>query len=251
MKKAPIGILDGGFEGVNLFEQLSLKCPSETFIYINDVKNYPYEGKEEEEIISCVRKNVEVLLAYGVKAIICVNPSIMEYCSEYLNSIDVKVISIVESIINYVNANFEQKNIAIVAKQYILNANIFQKNFRYNRLYNIYSDKLENELFMKRIRTSSSFEVTKEVFRPIANKQVDLLVVVDSYINNFYLEFKEYVDYTSTLDLANIIYNNLLLSNIEFANKGHGRRIVISNIKSKEFKDATYWLNIKYRFVVN
>ena len=39
MKKQPIGILDGGFEGINIFDNLSKSFPYETFVYINDPVN--------------------------------------------------------------------------------------------------------------------------------------------------------------------------------------------------------------------
>ena len=76
MKKQPIGILDGGFEGINIFESLSKNFPNEYFVYINDPKNYPYEGKEEKLIHEYVKKNIDKLLSLEVKCIICVNLSL-------------------------------------------------------------------------------------------------------------------------------------------------------------------------------
>ena len=125
MKKQPIGILDGGFEGINIFDNLSKSFPYETFVYINDPVNYPYEGKEEELIHKHVTKNIDKLLSMDVKCIVCVNASIIEYCEDLLHNINVPTILIVDSIIDYVNLNFEQKNMAILGKEYILKANLF------------------------------------------------------------------------------------------------------------------------------
>ena len=43
-------------------------------------------------------------------------------------------------IINYVNEHYEHKNILFLAKSYIVKSAMYNKNFRYNRLYNVYSE---------------------------------------------------------------------------------------------------------------
>jgi len=247
MKKQPIGILDGGFEGINIFENLVKKYPNESFIYINDIQNYPYEGKEIELINELVKKNIDELLARDVQCIICVNSSIIEYCIELFDNINIPKIMIVNSIINYVNLNFEQKNMVLLAKEYILKANLFQKNFRYNHLYNIASDELEDVIFDRNVKTAKSFAKTREVLKSAIGKDVDLFIIVDSFLENLNIEFKEYCNYTTFLDLTNIINGELLSKNFVFSTKGKGKKLILSNIDKKEFFKRVYWIG-KYNF---
>ena len=247
MKKQPIGILDGGFEGINIFESLSKNFPNEYFVYINDPKNYPYEGKEEKLIHEYVKKNIDKLLSLEVKCIICVNASIIEYCEEMLKEINVPTILLVDSIIDYVNLNFEQKNMVILAKEYILKANLFQKNFKYNHLYNVASDDFEDVIFDRKVRTAKSFEKTRELLKSVIAKDVDLFIIVDSYLENLNIEFKEYCNYGSFINLSSIIGNEMLTKLSNLYNKGKGKRLVISNIEKNEFVLKAYWIS-KFNF---
>lgn len=252
MKKAPIGILDGGFEGINIFEKLVKKYPYESFIYINDLQNYPYEGKEIEDINNYVKRNVDYLLSKDVKAIICVNASIIEYCIEYLESVNNKdntliKLYLVDSIINYINLNFEQKNMLLLGKEYILKANLFQKNFKYNHLYNVASDELENIIFENKTKTSNSFKITREVLRPVISKPVDIIIFIDSYLENLSIELKEYCNFNEIIDLAQIISSELMVKNIFTYTKEKGRNIIVSNIDKNDFYKKVYWIK-KYSY---
>ena len=122
--KRLIGILDGGFEGINIFSRLVKDYPYERFIYLNDPDNYPYEGKEEKEILNCIKKNTEILLNLGVELILVVNNSVIEYGSEYFASLDKKILKFSDFVIDYVNEGYEHKNVGLLAKEYIIKANI-------------------------------------------------------------------------------------------------------------------------------
>ena len=142
MNKLPIGIIDINVDGLYILNTLCNEFKNEDFLYINDLKNDPYEGKEPEVILNYVKKNVEKLLSQNIKLLIVINDSIIEYCSDYLSTLNIPIINIQKVIIDYVNKNFEQKNLILCAKDYILKANLYQKNFNYNHIYNIPSDNL-------------------------------------------------------------------------------------------------------------
>ena len=144
MNKRPIGIIDINVDGLYILNSLAKEFKNEDFIYINDIKNFPYEGREQEEIVKLVTENVEKLLKQNIKMLVVISDTIIEYCFDYLQTLNIPVINIVQSIINYVNKNHEQKNLVLLAKSYILKANLYQKNFNYNHMYNIASDELEN-----------------------------------------------------------------------------------------------------------
>lgn len=248
MKKKPIGILDGGLEGINIFNNLCHNYPYESFIYITDYKNYPYEGKEIETIQKYVSASCDELLKNEVSAIIVVSNSIIEYCNEYLDSLSVPVIKVVDTIIEYCNKEYEHKNIAFIAKQYIIKANLYQKNFKYNHLYNISSEELEEVIMNKQIKTAKSFAKTHECLKSILNKDIDLVVYVDSYIENLTIEFKEYISDCNFIDLSTILFDEYKKKNQPYE-KGKGEHKIISQFEKKELKKIIYWINGHYKYI--
>lgn len=248
MKKNPIGILDEGYQGINVFRGLSKKYKNEDFIYVNDIINSPYEGKEEEVINQHVKEKVDFLLLLGVKAIVVVSSAIVEYCSSYLNSISIPVIRIDEAIIKYISSEFEQKNIALVARESIIKANIYQKFLKYNHLYAIFSDELEKIVLDKKVKTSQSFSKMREACKYILNKEVDIFMITDSYIENLYTEINEYVKADTVSNLTDIIEREIVSKKVFEYQKGRGRRYIYSDILQKEFKEITYWIDVKYKY---
>ena len=245
--KKLIGILDGGLEGINIFNRLVKDYPYERFIYINDLDNYPYEGKEEKVILNAIKKNTETLINLGVELILVVNNSIVEYGSEYFATLDKKVLKFSDFVIDYVNENYEHKNVGLLAKEYIIKANIYQKNIRYNHLYSIPSDELDNIILNKEVKTAKSFKVVKETFENTKSKDFNILIVSDSYLNNLRIEFAEYLKCDEIMDLSMIVSRKMkdhLVNEGKFKKKG----IVLTNLAKKEFLKKAYWLEEKVKF---
>ncbi|MGI6677199.1 MAG: hypothetical protein ACOX5N_07105 [Bacilli bacterium] len=63
-----------------------------------------------------------------------------------------------------------------MARKETIEANLYQKRFNYNHLYNIPSDELERIIEEKQTKTARSFTAVKEAFRPVMKKEVDLIV---------------------------------------------------------------------------
>ncbi len=247
-KKKPIGILDGGYEGINIFNSLVNEYPNEQFIYVNDPSNYPYEGQEEEKILEHVKRSVRILVKYNVCLILIVNNSIIEYCSEYLNSLLIPTLKISDVIIDYVNENYEHKNICLMAKQYTIKSYMYQKNFKYSHMNTIQSDKLEKIIFDKKVKTSDSFHITRELIIPMRTKDVDVMVIVDSFLMNLNLEIGEYITCNIIVDPSTIVKEDIK-KYIDFSQKTRKRSIIISSLSRNEFKNQVYWLNCKYKYI--
>lgn len=248
MKKSPIAILDEGIHGINFFNYLSKKYKYENLIYINDIKRYPYEGLEEEAINKLVSKKIDILLSLDVKAIIVVGNSIIEYCSDYINKLKVPVIRIDNAIIDYVNKKFDQKNIVLFGKDSIIKANIYQKNFKYNHLYTVISDSFEDIIINKQVKTSKSFNEMKEVTKHIANREIDLFLMLEPFLENLYTEINEYVN-ANTIGNLNEILNKACVAKKIFINtKKIGKRFIYTDLNKKEFKEKVHWIDIKYKY---
>lgn len=245
----PIGIIDGGLEGIWIFFELTKKYPYQQFIYINDLVNYPYIGKDAEEIQEIVKQNINMLLSYNVKEIICVSPYLLYLCNEYFESLDKKIISLTNNLIEYVNNKFEHKNISFLAREEVLKANVFQKDFKYNYLYNIPSNELENLIYNKQIKTAKSFETVRTVCKNAMNKQIDAFIYIDSILKALDIEFKEYIKAQEMVNLSDIAVLKIKDKINTVENKVNN--IIISNINKDEFVKKTYFLDIKYTYIKN
>jgi len=248
MKKNPIGILDESIHGINFFKFICEKYKYEDFIYVNDLKNYPYEGREEEAINKLVSEKIDFLLNAEVKAIIVISNAIVEYCSDYLNKLSIPVIRIDEAVIDYINKKYDQKNIVLFGKDSIIKANIYQKNFKYNHLYSVFSDDFEEIILNKQVKTSVSFNKMKEVTKHINNRDIDIFLMLESYLENLYTEINEYVKTKNIGSLSEIIIENAIDKKIFEYQKSSGIRIICSDIAEKDFRKLTYWIDLKYKY---
>ncbi len=71
MKKTdPIAVFDSGVGGISVLKELLTLMPNENFIYYGDSINAPYGIKSADEIRVLTRKNAEILLEKGAKAIV-------------------------------------------------------------------------------------------------------------------------------------------------------------------------------------
>lgn len=223
--KSPIGILDMGIENISILNLLQANFKYEHFIYVNDLECPNYEGLPEETIFNRVQDNVEFLMAKNVKLIIVVSNTILEYCYDYFNDIQVPVINIIDIITSFINDKYEFKNIALMAKESIIDANIYQKNLRYKHLYNINTDLLDEVINDNKFKTQLSFNLTKDTLKTVLSKDVD--VIVPTYFNLllFRTEIKEYMSSAIILELMNVFVDKitaalLAIENIYLKQKG-------------------------------
>ncbi len=66
----PIGVFDSGVGGVSTLAALRRELPRERFLFFGDTANAPYGTKEREEVMSCILRVTDHLLAQDVKAIV-------------------------------------------------------------------------------------------------------------------------------------------------------------------------------------
>ena len=249
MFKEAIGILDCGVEGLNILEELTRKFKNENFVYINDLKNSPYFNLPEADSLEFIKANVDRLRKDNIKLLIVANDMIAEIGRDYFNELDIPVFDIISILTEYVQDNFEQKNIVLFGKNSVIEANLYQKNFKYNRLFNIPSDDLEEIICNKGLKTSKSFNVTKEAFKQLLGKAVDVVVTSSPFLIKLNTEIEEFVSVGEFTNFGEIvakkIYNEFMNLNV----KGKGKVKVYSNIEAKKFKYMTYWNPVKYKYI--
>lgn len=249
MFKDAIGILDCGIEGFNILDTLTKRFKNENFVYINDLKNSPYYNLPEADALELIKKNIEILKQDNIKLLIVSSDIICDLAKDYLANLDIPVIDIVSVLTDYVNDNYEQKNIALFAKNSVLEANLYQKNFKYNRLFNIASDEVEEIICNKGLKTSKSFVKVKEAFKQLLGKSVDVIVTSSPFLINVKTEIGEYVKFDEITNFGEIIGNKIYNELMKLNAKGKGKVKVYSNIEKKNFKHMTYWNEVKYKYI--
>jgi glutamate racemase len=67
---APIGVFDSGVGGLTVAAALRRRLPDESIVYLGDTARLPYGSKSPETVTQYTRKNIDFLLARGVKAVV-------------------------------------------------------------------------------------------------------------------------------------------------------------------------------------
>lgn len=247
MEKNPIGILDMNINNISILNKLAEDYKYENFIYIADKEFNDYEVLPEDKIKARVKANIDYLIESKVKLIVVLSNTIVEYCKDMFDEIAVPVINIVDTIVNFINSNYEHKNMLLLASDNIIKANIYQKNFRYNHLYNISCNSMDEVVLDGKLKTNKSFNVTKEALKTVTKKDVD--IIIPTHINLLMLKTEVF----EFIKDAEILYINELLSEkIKAAlltieniyTKGKG--LIEVNINTELHKSYKNILNIKY-----
>lgn len=229
----PIGLLDDTFDNLNLFTQITKKYPTQSFIYINNLKELEDKNYDTLEYL---KKCFDIYNSYGVKIVICLSFNIMINYKDLLESFNIKLYYLPNILIDYVNNRFEHKNICFISRDYILKENMFQKSFKYSHLYNISSDEACKLISNSKSKTEESFALVKNMMKTVIDKSIDVLVYTESLLCELKTELNEFLSFKDLVDLTDItclkIKSKLSLS-------GKGKRIICSNISKKEFQDLT------------
>ena len=69
-QELPIAVIDSGVGGISVLRELCALMPGEDFIYFGDSKNAPYGSRSRLEVLELTRSNLELLKAYGIKALV-------------------------------------------------------------------------------------------------------------------------------------------------------------------------------------
>ena len=69
-RNSPIGVFDSGVGGIGTLAALRRELPEEHFLFYGDTANAPYGTKSREEVMGCVSRIMDHLLAQDVKAVV-------------------------------------------------------------------------------------------------------------------------------------------------------------------------------------
>ena len=69
-RNSPIGVFDSGVGGIGTLAALRRELPGERFLFYGDTANAPYGTKTRAEVMGCVSRIMDHLLAQDVKAVV-------------------------------------------------------------------------------------------------------------------------------------------------------------------------------------
>ena len=67
---SPIGVFDSGVGGIGTLAALRRELPQERFLFYGDTANAPYGTRSRDEVMGCINRIMEHLLAQDVKAVV-------------------------------------------------------------------------------------------------------------------------------------------------------------------------------------
>ena len=197
--KKPIVVLDLNTNALFILNKLKEVLPNENIIHINDLERISYEQEDKDMIldidgiVSSIKRLLERVKKYDPKLILVASDAIIEYGKELIEGLNTPYILITDVIIEEINKNYEFKNMAFFATQGIIEANLYQKNFHYTRLYNLNADNIKDALRNYKMKTSDSFNQMKVALFPLYQKDVDVIIPSIPNILMFKTEIFEYV----------------------------------------------------------
>ena len=65
-----IAVFDSGVGGISVLRHLHRLMPNEQYLYFGDSANAPYGTKSRDEVMACINRIMEHLLAQDVKAVV-------------------------------------------------------------------------------------------------------------------------------------------------------------------------------------
>lgn len=249
--KKNIGILDLNIDNIYFLNKLREKFVNDDIYYVNDLSIEDIDSMAAEEINKKINELINYLMSKNIDLLVVVSDNIVEYCEELLNSLSVPVIQIVNETLNYVNENYEYKNIGFLSTTSMIKANIYQKNLRYNHLYNMTGDALQDLIRNHLVKTTESFQEVKNIIVPVFKKDLD--IVIPSLINYLMVttEINEFLKEVEVIKIDEILCDIIQKQLYKFQDmpvKGKGKTYICVNDRI-DIDILNRLLNIKYNII--
>ena len=90
------------------------------------------------------------------------------------------------------NSKYEYKSIAFIANDGMVEANIYQKAFKYNHLYNVKGNNLIEIANAKLMKTKESFNAVRDCASFLQKRDLEIIVTPEINVLLLYTEFGEY-----------------------------------------------------------
>ncbi len=247
-----IGVLDMNIDNIYVLNAIRSRFITDDIYYINDTEMETFDEMDTKEIHNHVNNNINYLLSKNVDIIVVVSDSIVEYCEDLFQDIQIPVVKIVDETIEYVNNNFEYKNIGFLSTTTMIEANIYQKNFKYNHLFNMNGDKLKYLIRNQLVKTSESFQEVRNIIAPVFKKDLD--VIVPTLVNYLMVrtEINEFLKDVSIVSVDEILCNKIekiIYNDQKLPSKGKCKTYICLSKDEIDLKQLNRIVKIKYEII--
>ena len=249
-----IGILDINYSSISVLDELASNFRSEVFYYLNDFNGANLEEWSHRSILEKIKEDTNILLSYNPKLIVVLGSEYIEYAKDYFLELNVPVVNIVDIVVDTVNNEYNKKNIALLIKSTIHQANLYQRNMEYAHFYQIDDDDLERIVINNKVKTGVSFDVTKKVLAELVHKSVDAIFGANCNVGLLGVEVKEIIPKANLVNVSALVskkINGCLDVNDGVRIKGKGKvNIIVDNEFdlniAKNLLDCKYYVIPKY-----
>lgn len=133
-KDSPIGFFDSGVGGLSVYARFRELLPSENTIYFGDLKNLPYGGKSQEELVGLATDILDFFKEKSVKAVViaCNTSSALAY-EKVKDKYDFKIYPIIQSSAELIGGGAGACRIGVFATVGTVNSHAYSKELlKYN-----------------------------------------------------------------------------------------------------------------------
>ena len=114
MDNRPIGLFDSGLGGLTAVRRLQELLPNEDIVYFGDTGRVPYGTRSEETIRCYAREDCRLLLDHDVKFIIAACGTVSSVAPDFLRSLPIPAVGVVEATVKAAVAATRNKRIGII-----------------------------------------------------------------------------------------------------------------------------------------
>ena len=162
MNNKAIGIFDSGIGGLMVLKEMIKKIPNEKYIYLGDIKNFPYGEKSKKDIIKYTKNNIKTLLKHDVKLIIIAcGTATSQALDEVKKDFDIPIIGIIESTVNYIST-LNLDKIGVMATNGTINSKAWEKAIKEKnkkiKVFNLACPMLANLAEKEEINTKKGIQ---------------------------------------------------------------------------------------------
>ena len=248
--KRKIGIIDAKVGGLHLLKKLSEQFPTEDFLYF-DVKYFT--SLLERDLEKDINHLLSFVLSHDLKGLIIASDLIASLIMEFEIKIPIPYILISPSLVEFTNKYYEQKIMLFLAKERVIETNVYSKNLKADQLFTVPGDNLTVLVQEDEIKTSRSFREVINLLLPYSRKHVEVLVSGCSNISLLKTEILEVLPTVEIISLDDVIIKQLelmLLENGLLNIKGRGKIFIISENDKRTVKSRLKQLKIKPKTLV-
>lgn len=182
MNNRPIGIFDSGVGGLTVVKQVFKRLPNEEIVYLGDTARVPYGTKSPETIKRFAVENAEFLMRFKVKLIVVAcNTASSTGIDVLRDKFSIPVIGVIKPGALKAGQVTRNNKIGVIGTYATIKSRAYEKELKAISKF-IYVISRPCPLFVPLveegwIREKITFDIAKKYLRPLADKNIDTLIL--------------------------------------------------------------------------